>query len=94
MELNDQFYALVDDHVSKLPEKLRSSFSITSVKYDRITAALNLRKGEPCDDGAKFKHWATRNFKLVPVGHLEYVYDKELDLPIAKHEELFHIVQR
>ena len=49
MEQKNEFYKLLDDHISKLNNNKKSKFVIDQ---DKVLSALLLPKGSKCPDGA------------------------------------------
>ena len=60
MEQKNQFYNLLDDHISKLNKNKKSKFVIDQETYDKVLSALLLPKGSKCPDGASFKFWSNQ----------------------------------
>ena len=100
MEPKEQFYNSLEEEMGKLHLSKRATFVIEAAQYDDILYALKLKKGEPCDKGAQFKQWAVRNFNIVTIGSVDYVYsqndkdDTTSNRQVAKKEEIFDIIQR
>ena len=63
-----QFTLLLNDHIDKLNEKWRHTFTIDQETYDKIMFAVQLPKGEKCPDGGKFKFWSCKHFKIEKIG--------------------------
>ena len=59
-----------------------------------ILSALKQRKDEQCEAGPQFKQWVFRNFKLVTIGAMDYIFSKESDTEVAKEDKIFDIIER
>ena len=92
----EQFYLSLELEINKLKPRKKDNFVIDAVKYRDILSALKLKKGQPCDKGAQFKQWASGYFNLVRIGDVDYVYSTTdgQNLPVARKEELFDILER
>ena len=96
MGSKEQFYLSLEVEINKLNAKKKDNFVIDAAKYRDILSALKLKKGEPCEKGARFKQWASNSFNVVTIGDGDYVYSviDGQNLPVAKKEELFDILER
>ena len=48
MDQKEQFYELLENHVSSLDKKKKDKFIITQEVYKKILECLQLKKGSPC----------------------------------------------
>ena len=65
MEQKTQFCKLLDDHIATLNAKKQESFCVTQAKYAKILSTLEVSKGAKCNEGASFKYWCHKHFKVV-----------------------------
>ena len=85
MEQKNQFYKLLDDHISKLNKNKKSKFVIDQETYDKVLSALLLPKGSKCPD-SNF-NWG-QNYTLPS---LELVWpNSELVWPRSKSLIIYH----
>ena len=94
MDPKELFYSSLEEEMEKLTVKRRDNYVIDTAKYEAILSTLKLKKGEGCEKGGHFKQWTVQNFKLVTIGAIDYVYDLNSNVPVAKKEELFDIISR
>ena len=89
----DAFYSLLEEYVKTLKSK-QEHFTISSVKYKKIVQALGSPKGEVCEEGAKFKVWCKKHFKLEQIGSKQIVYCSRTSCPLVTYEEIFETVRK
>ena len=92
MEPKETFYSLLEIEINSMNPKKRDTFVIDSVKYKDILATLTLKKGVRCEKGPHFKQWVMRNFKVVTIGAVDYVYSIDTNVQVAKKEDIFDIL--
>ena len=92
MEQKNQFYNLLDDHISKLNKNKKSKFVIDQETYDKVLSALLLPKGSKCPDGASFKFWSNQHFKTEQIGENQLVYCKKKSCPVTTKNNIFNTI--
>ena len=92
MEHRDHFNVLYEKHYNSLSKKNQKYFTIDAETYQKIFDTLKLDKGVASVFGKEFKYWVNDYFKIVTIGTLDYVYSRDTDLPVAKHEDIFDII--
>ena len=92
MEQKNQFYKLLDDHISKLNKNKKSKFVIDQETYDKVLSALLLPKGSKSQDGARFKFWSNQHFRIEQIGENELVYCKKTSCPVATKNNIFNTI--
>ena len=80
------FYDKIQSYIDKLDIKKRDKYTINNQTYKMILSVLN---GEDIDVSAKFRFWTRKTFICMRIGSNDFVYDKQTNLPLVKHENLY-----
>ena len=67
---------------------------LSQEKCEKALTALQLDKGEKCEDGASFKFWCSTNFKVVNIGSKKVPHCKKSSCPVVAKEDLFDTLVR
>ena len=90
MDQKTHFYSLLDAHIT---EENAEKFYITQAQYEKIVKALQLPSGAKCQDGASFKFWAKKHFKLQTVGTSLLLLCNKTSCPVATYETIFETLR-
>ena len=90
----EKFYALLEEYISKHNTNKQDTVCLSQEKYEKALRALQLDKGEKCEDGAFFKFWCYKNFKVVNFGSKKVLHCKKSSCPVVTKEELFDTLVR
>lgn len=77
-----RFNELLNEKIAKLNPKYVDKFFISQSKYNHILEALNLQKGEKCEQGSDFKFWCFKHFKIVNFGSNAILYSLKHNTPV------------
>ena len=94
MEQKTQFYKLLDDHIATLNAKKQESFCVTQAKYAKILSTLEVSKGAKCNEGASFKYWCHKHFKVEKIGTNSILYCQKSSCPVVSYEDMFETILR
>ena len=84
-----QFYIQLEDTISKLIENNRDNFCITQEKYEKALTSMELPKGAKCPNGAHFKFWCKKHFKVQKIGSSNVLYCVKTSCPVMMLREDF-----
>lgn len=93
-EQKSEFYRLLEEAIGDLAPTKRETFSLNQDKYDRAVSALQQAKGAKCTDGAHFKFWCNKNFKLQKIGSRMVLYCLKTSCPVITKEDIFDTIKR
>ena len=90
MEEKDQFYELLDNSISTLDNKkiphhsgcLQQDLGFSSVK------------GTACSEGAGFKFWCNKHFKIEATGTNQILYCKKTSCPVTTKEDMYAMIRQ
>ncbi|XP_035699879.1 KRAB-A domain-containing protein 2-like [Branchiostoma floridae] len=88
-----EFYRLVEEQINSLGQSKRNSYCLTQERYDKAVQALQLAKGVKCQEGNKFKFWATKHFKLQEIDSKKVLYCKKSSHPVVPKEHIFDAIK-
>ena len=94
MDQKEQFYELLEKHTASLDKKKKEKFIISQDVYKKIMECLQLAKGIPCPDGAGFKFWCNKHFKVETIGSSQVIYCKKTSSPVTTKEDMFDTIKQ
>eukprot|EP00096_Caligus_rogercresseyi_P011880 TRINITY_DN4827_c0_g2_i2.p1 TRINITY_DN4827_c0_g2~~TRINITY_DN4827_c0_g2_i2.p1 ORF type:complete len:313 (-),score=46.97 TRINITY_DN4827_c0_g2_i2:52-990(-) len=94
MDAKEEFTKLLQSHIESLRPINQKIYCLTQEMYDKALEAVQLKKGVKCPEGARFKFWVLKHFKIHERGSKKVLYCRKSSLPVVPKDKIYYAIER